>query len=124
MVKNDDDDVVLIPNNNAFTVNIINQSLQNSRKLTLDFELPLVHSHRIDVLEKRLASVVEKYAVDVVPGSFQLKVVGVGKDFVHFKFQLTTIKKDTSVRRQLRDELYHQVIAADAAQADTLRSKN
>ncbi|MFC7526173.1 mechanosensitive ion channel family protein [Parapedobacter sp. GCM10030251] len=117
MVKNDDDDVVLIPNNTAFTVNIINQSLQNSKKLTIDFELPLAHSYHPETLEKDLVSVLEKYASDVVPGSFQLKVVGVGKDFVHYKFQLTTAKKDTGLRRKLRNDLYLKVITYDAAQA-------
>src|SRR5690606_20301403 len=43
LIKNEDDDIVLIPNNTAFTTNIVNQSLQNSRKLTLDFELSLAH---------------------------------------------------------------------------------
>lgn len=117
MVKNDDDDVVLIPNNTAFTVNIINQSLQNSKKLTVDFELPLAHSYHPEALEKDLVSVLEKYAENIVKGSFQLKVVGVGKDFVHYKFQLTTAKKDTGLRRKLRNDLYLKVIAYDSAQA-------
>lgn len=124
LIKNEDDDVVLIPNNMAFTTNIVNQSLQNSRKLTLDFELPLTHVYETGVLEKNLVSVTEKYAEDVVPGSFQLKVVGVGKDFVHFKCQLKTLKKDTAVRQQIRSELYQQVIAADAAQAGPPKPKN
>lgn len=124
MVKNDDDDVVLIPNNNAFTVNIINQSLQNSKKLTVDFELPLAHSYHRDTLEKDLASVVENYATDIVRGSSQLKVVGVGKDFVHYKFQLTTTKKDTGLRRKLRNDLYQKVIAYDSAQAASAKSQN
>ncbi|WP_353196851.1 mechanosensitive ion channel domain-containing protein [Parapedobacter defluvii] len=117
MVKNDDDDVVLIPNNTAFTVNIINQSLQNSKKLTIDFELPLAHAHHHKALEQELASVLEQYVGDVVQGSSQLKVVGVGKDFVHYKFQLTTTKKDTGLRRKLRNDLYLKVIAYDSAQA-------
>ncbi|WP_177195007.1 mechanosensitive ion channel family protein [Parapedobacter indicus] len=124
MVKNDDDDVVLIPNNNAFTVNIINQSLQNSKKLTVDFELPLAHSYHQDVLERDLVSVLEKYAADIVQGSFQLKVVGVGKDFVHYKFQLTTTKKDTGLRRKLRNDLYLKVIAYDSAQAAAAKQQN
>src|SRR5690606_7854747 len=44
-VKNEDDDIVLIPNNTAFTANIINQSLHNSRKVTVEFQLPLAHAH-------------------------------------------------------------------------------
>src|SRR5690606_36925573 len=97
MVKNEDDDVVLIPNNTAFTANITNQSLQSSKKLTLDFELPLAHSYRIDLLERSLVSALAAYGSEVVPGSFQLKVVGVGKDSVHYKCQLTTARKDAGL---------------------------
>lgn len=117
MVKNEDDDVVLIPNNTAFTANITNQSLQSSKKLTLDFELPLAHSYRIDLLERSLVSALVAYGSEVVPGSFQLKVVGVGKDSVHYKCQLTTARKDAGLRRNLRNELYLKVIEYDAAQA-------
>jgi len=124
LIKNEDDDIVLIPNNTAFTANIVNQSLQNSRKLTLDFELPLAHVYHTDVLEKKMVAVAEKYAEEVVPGSCQLKVVGIGKDFVRFKFQLTTLKKNTAIRRQIRNELYQQVIATEAAQAAGAKLKN
>jgi len=119
LIKNEDDDIVLIPNNTAFTTNIVNQSLQNSRKLTLDFELPLAHVYQTDTLKRNLEAVAEKHASDVVSDSFQLKVVGVGKDFVHFKLQLTMLKKDTTLRRQIRNELYQQVIASDAEQSAT-----
>ena len=118
MVKNEDDDVVLIPNNMAFTVNIINQSLQNSKKLTIDFELPLAHAYRQEALETALASVLEPYGADVIQGSFQLKVVGVAKDFVRYKLQVTTTKKDKGLRQQLRNELYRQVVAHSSAQAN------
>lgn len=110
MVKNDDDDVVLIPNNTAFTANIINQSLQNSKKLTVDFELPLVDSYDQSALEKSLGDILQRYEEHVVSGSPQLRVVGVGKDYVHYKFQFSTVKKDISLRRKIRNELYSAVI--------------
>lgn len=117
MVKNDDDDVVLIPNNTAFTANIINQSLQNSKKLTIDFELPLASSHDQQALEQRLHTLLQQYGDAVVQGSYQLKVVGVGKDAVHYKLQFATLKKDISLRRKLRNDVYLAVIAYDAEQA-------
>ena len=117
MVKNEDDDVVLIPNNTAFTTNIINQSLQNSKKLTIDFELPLANSYDQVALEKSLHAVLQQYRNEVVQGSFQLKVTAVGKDSVHYKLQFATVKKDTGLRRKLRNELYLKVIEYDAEQA-------
>ncbi|MFC3197026.1 mechanosensitive ion channel family protein [Parapedobacter deserti] len=117
MVKNEDDDVVLIPNNTAFTANIINQSLQNSKKLSLDFELPLAHSYNQEALMRSLEAVVVRYANHIVAGSFQFKVVGVGKDMVQYRLQFFTTKRDSNLRKQIRNDLYLQVIAYDAGQA-------
>ncbi|SFC49397.1 Small-conductance mechanosensitive channel [Parapedobacter composti] len=117
MVKNEDDDVVLIPNNTAFTANIINQSLQNSRKLSMDFELPLAHSYNQDKLASSLQGVIDRYASDIVVGSFQFRVVGVEKDSVHYKLQFFTTKKDSAIRKKIRNDLYQRVIAYDAEQA-------
>lgn len=117
MVKNEDDDVVLIPNNTAFTANIINQSLQNSKKLSMDFELPLAHSYNQEALAKSLEAVVKEYANHIVTGSFQFKVVGVGKDVVQYKLQFFTVKKDSNLRKKIRNDLFLRVIAYDAEQA-------
>jgi Small-conductance mechanosensitive channel len=117
MVKNDDDDVVLIPNNTAFTANIINQSLQNSRKLSMDFELPLAHSYKQDELMRDLEDVVSQYGADIVTGSFQFKVVGVSRDAVHYKLQFFTARKDSNIRKKIRNDIYLRVIAYDAEQA-------
>ncbi|HWK56303.1 MAG TPA: mechanosensitive ion channel domain-containing protein [Parapedobacter sp.] len=117
MVKNDDDDVVLIPNNSAFTTNIINQSLQNSRKLTIEFELPLASSRRNDALENEMRNALQYYGSDIVQGSFQLRVVGIGKDAVQYKLQFSTTKKDTGLRRKVRNDLYQHIIAFETGEA-------
>lgn len=117
MVKNDDDDVVLIPNNSAFTTNIINQSLQNSRKLTIEFELPLASSRRNDALENEMRNALQYYGSDIVQGSFQLRVVGIGKDAVQYKLQFSTTKKDTGLRRKVRNDLYQHIISFETGEA-------
>jgi len=114
MVKNDDDDVVLIPNNTAFTTNIINQSLQNSRKLTIEFELPLLSSRQNRELEEDIRNALKQYGSAIVPDSFQFRVVGVGKDAVQYKLQFSTTRKDTLLRRQLRHDLYQHIIRFEA----------
>lgn len=124
MVKNDDDDVVLIPNNTAFTTNIINQSLQNSRKLTVEFELSLANSYDHEALEKNLLAALQQHGADIVQGSFQLRVVGIGKDAVHYKLQFSTSKMDTRLRRKVRNDLYLSIIAHEAEQAANMPGKS
>ncbi|WP_257656836.1 mechanosensitive ion channel family protein [Parapedobacter lycopersici] len=116
VVRNEDDDIVLIPNNSAFTTNIINQSLQNSTKLTMDFELPLAHAGSHTDLEKHLVTVIQRHQEIIVEGSFQLKVVGVNKDAVHYKLQIITHSKDAIRRRQIRNDIFREVIRYDAEQ--------
>lgn len=116
VVRNEDDDVVLIPNNAAFTTNIINQSLQNSKKITMDFKLPLAHAYDHNGLEKRILSALHKHEEAVVEGSFQLKVEGVSKESVHYKLQFTTHIKDNARRRRIRNDVFQEVILYNADQ--------
>lgn len=121
VVKNDDDDVVLIPNNTAFTANIINQSLQNSRKLTVDFQLPLAHSYNQEALEQRMRTLLQQYQQDVVKDSYQLKVVGVDKESVRYKVQLLTASGSAIKKRTLRDSLMKEVLAYEADESSKLK---
>jgi len=110
VVKNEEDDVVLIPNNTAFTTNIINQSLHFSRKLTIGFELPLHIASNRTALEKQLDDALKPYQESIVPDSRQLRVVGVGSQSVQYKLQFTTVRKDTDLRKMLRNTVYEAVI--------------
>lgn len=121
VVRNEDDDVVLIPNNAAFTTNIINQSLQNSKKLTVDFKLPLAHAYDHKNLEQRILAVLHQHQETVVEGSFQMKVEGVSKEAVHYKLQFTTHTKDNVRRRRIRNDVFQEVILYNAEQAAKIK---
>ena len=119
VVRNEEDDVVLIPNNAAFTTNIINQSLQHSTKLTVDFELPLIHAGNPDALEQCLVALLQQHKEVIVEGSFQLKIIDVNKDAVHYKLQLVTHSKDTIRRRAIRNAVFQEVVRYNAQQSST-----
>ncbi len=116
LVRNDDDDVVLIPNNTAFTASIINQSLQNSKKITIDFELPLAFAYNHSELEKRLKDVLQRHKSIVVEDTFLLRVVGLNKEAVHYKLQFLTNTKGYNRRKLIRDDLFRAVIAYESEQ--------
>ena len=118
MVRNEDDDIVLIPNNTAFTTNIINQSLRNSKKLSIDFELPLTYAYDQQELEKRLIDVLQRHKTTVVENSFLLKVAGLDKDSVRYKLQFLTNTKDSNRRKRIRNDLFREMISYEAEQAN------
>src|SRR5690554_3380452 len=73
VLNNEDDDLVMIPNNTAFTENIINQTIANTRKMVIDFNLPLASAHKRDELEQRLRGVLEGMPEEVVKDSVQFR---------------------------------------------------
>jgi len=98
VINNDDDDIVMVPNNFVFTTNIVNQSLQNSRKVSVEFELALTHAPDRDELKKRIGNVLDQHSNEVLENSMKLKMLAVQKDVARYKvqFALTNLGKTQS----------------------------
>lgn len=116
VIRNEDDDLVLIPNNTVFTLNIVNQTLENKRKMIIDFNLPLERSHDRDGLEERLRSVIANLEGQVVADSVQFRVVSVNHTDVHYKLSLLLHTQAKARKSDIRDRLLKQVLSFDAGQ--------
>lgn len=102
VVLNEEEDMVLVPNNLVFTATVINKSAQVSDKLTVRFELPLADRMDVQTLATKLGPVL-KTLPDLVPGGAVLvRIADIGKDSVKYKIDLHAI--DSSNRRQKRIE--------------------
>lgn len=121
-VKNEDDDIVLIPNNTAFTVNIINQSLHNSRKVTVKFQLPLEHASNQLGLDRRLQALFARHDRDIVEGSYRLRLLDVDKESAHYKVQVQINSRSTMKKQKLRDAILAEVLGYNAEEAQLLKS--
>lgn len=121
-VKNEDDDIVLIPNNTAFTVNIINQSLHNSRKVTVKFQLPLEHANNQLGLDRRLQALFARHDRDIVEGSYRLRLLDVDKESAHYKVQVQINSRSTMKKQKLRDAILAEVLGYNAEEAQLLKS--
>lgn len=111
VLQNDDDDIVIIPNSVVFTSIVLNQSKQNIKKLTLEFELDHKHPFTIRGLEERLRNCVAGYSRSFTPESFSLKTIEIKKDFVQFKVQLLMPLADKETERQIRRALNTEIMA-------------
>jgi len=98
VLNNDDDDIVMVPNNLVFTNNIINQSFQNSRKVSVEFELALDRAPDREELKQRINHILDQYSNDVKEDSMKLKILSVQKDIAKYKvqFALTNLGKTQS----------------------------
>lgn len=121
-VKNEDDDIVLIPNNTAFTVNIINQSLHNSRKVTVKFQLPLEHASNQLGLDRRLQALFARHDRDIVEGSYRLRLLDVDNESAHYKVQVQINSRSTMKKQKLRDAILAEVLGYNAEEAQLLKS--
>ncbi|SDE02078.1 mechanosensitive ion channel family protein [Niabella drilacis] len=102
VVLNEEEDMVLVPNNLVFTATVINKSAQISNKLTVRFELPLAEQMDVQTLSARLDPVL-KTMPDLTAGAEVIvRIAELGKDFVKYKIDLYAI--DSSNRRQKRIE--------------------
>ncbi|TWF42538.1 small-conductance mechanosensitive channel [Chitinophaga polysaccharea] len=111
VLQNEDDDIVIIPNSVVFTTIVVNQSKQNIKKLTLEFELDHKHPFTIRGLEERLRRAVEPYSANFTPDSFALKTIEIKKDFVQFKVQLLMPLANKEIERQIRRALNTEIMA-------------
>lgn len=111
VLQNDDDDIVLIPNSVIFSSMVLNQSKQNIKKLTIEFELDLKYQSSPDTLESELKAVLRPYASNITENSFSLKILEIKKDLVHYKVQFLIPRPDKETERRMRRMLINTILS-------------
>ncbi len=119
VVQNDDDDIVLIPNSVIFSTMVLNQSKQNIKKMTIEFELDLKYNVSIEVLEKELKSVLSPFASYITANSFSLKILDIKKDLAHYKVQFLIPQPDKETERKMRRLLYNTILSLSGRELGT-----
>ncbi len=111
VLQNDDDDIVLIPNSVIFSSMVLNQSKQNIKKLTIEFELDLKYQSSPDMLERELKASLRPYASNITENSFSLKILEIKKDLVHYKVQFLIPRPDKETERKMRRMLINTILS-------------
>lgn len=110
VLKNEEEDIVLVPNNVFFTQPLVNLSALRSKLLTLKFELPLSEAVHMQALEKELQAVFNTHP-DVEAGhELQLRVQELGKDFVKFSIELIARSSSDKLHRKIEAEILKQIL--------------
>ncbi len=110
ILQNEDNDMVVIPNSVIFNSIIINQSKQNIKKLTVEFEVDVAKKFTAEFVERELESVLGDYKGFVLDEGFSVKTIFIKKDLVHFKVQLILKHYDKVKEKQLRRLLYTKIL--------------
>lgn len=105
ILQNEDNDMVMVPNSVVFSSVIVNQSKQNIKKLSIEFELALTYGYLPAQLEDILSEAVKGYGDYIVREGLTVKTLAIGKDTVSFKVQVLLNRYDKIKEREIRRAL-------------------
>lgn len=88
LLKNEDGDSVLIPNNAFFTSNIINKSIDNKGSFTIDFQLPFEANNNHDFIENEINIFIKEYTEIYHIKSCKLSINKVTFEYIQYKIIL------------------------------------
>lgn len=110
ILQNEDNDMVIIPNSVVFSSVIINQSKQNIKKLSIEFEMALQFGYTPDLLEKHLYRAVDSFKDNIVSSGLTIKTLAIHKDIARFKAQVLLNNYDKLKEREIRRALNTAII--------------
>ena len=110
ILQNEDNDMVIIPNSVVFSSVIINQSKQNIKKLSVEFEMALHFGYTPDFLEKHLYQAVDNFKDNIVSSGLTIKTLAINKDIARFKAQVLLNNYDKLKEREIRRVLNTAII--------------
>jgi len=105
VLQNEDNDMVIIPNSVVFNELIVNQSKQNIKKLSLEFQIGLQFGFTPDSLEQYLKDSVKHFSGLIVENGLTVKTIAINKDQVSFKVQVLLTQYNKVKEREIRREL-------------------
>jgi small-conductance mechanosensitive channel len=102
ILQNEDSDMVIIPNSVVFSSVIINQSKQNIKKLSIEFDMSIANGYTPEYIENHLNKIIEPYSENVVEGGLTVKTISINKDVVIFKAMILLKRYDKVKEREIR----------------------
>ncbi|WP_164108151.1 MULTISPECIES: mechanosensitive ion channel family protein [Sphingobacterium] len=109
-LQNDEDDIVMIPNNLVFTNPMVNLSAHRSNLFTVKFELPLAIPISVDQLESDIRSTLTNHPNLAPTNELDLEVVEIGKDFVRYKMELYAVSSSNKLHKSIENEILKYIL--------------
>lgn len=111
VLQDEEDDIVMVPNNMVFTSTFMNLSAHQSSLFTVRFELPLEVSLHFEELEEHLKlSLVTHPNLKIKDDEFKIKVMEIGKDMVRYKLDLHAVTNSNRMHRDIENEILREII--------------
>ena len=117
LLQNEEDDIVMVPNNLVFTSSIVNLSAHRSNLFTVKFELPLYVATDVSNLEKEIQGVLVNHPNLDPKISPTIQVVEIGKDYVRYKIELYAISSSSKLHRDIENEVLREILIFEHSRA-------
>lgn len=114
ILENEDNDMVLIPNSVIFNSVIVNQSKQNVKKLTIEFEIDVSRGCTVASLEQLIKPIISNYTDLVKEDGLSIKIQDIKKDNVGFKVQLLLNHHNKQKEREIRKLINTRILELSA----------
>lgn len=106
----DDDDLIYIPNNLAFSTKIVNYTKIAIKKTSIEFQLDTRNLSSIEELEQKLITSLADYDQYIRPSSYNLKVNELQKNAISFKFQYILSEPDRELEKEIRKKTIRRIL--------------
>lgn len=110
ILQDEEDDIVMVPNNMVFTSTLTNLSANPSSLFSVRFELPLYLGTELENLEQTLKESLNAHPNLRMEEELELKVVEIGKDFIKYKIDLHAVSYSNKLHRRLENEILKEVL--------------
>lgn len=110
LLQNEEDDIVMVPNNLVFTNSMVNLSAHRSNLFTVKFELPLYVATDVNTLEKEIQDTLRNHPNLDTNTTPSLHVVEIGKDFVRYKLELYAVTSSNKLHREVENEVLREIL--------------
>ena len=110
ILLNEDDDIILIPNDKVYLSEIINYTRRDIKKVSIDFELDIRLMNSLTSLEAALKDNLKEFLHLIEPNTITLKVVDIHKDYFVFKFQFKLKEVNRDLEKLIRKKTVRIIV--------------
>lgn len=105
----DDDDLVIIPNNIVLQMTTVNYSKNPGRFVSLEFELHHTQMIPLDQLERQLTAVISHENAIIKGGSAQLRAEEFTQGNMLLRFRFEMLRYDKAAERRIKQQLWLKI---------------
>lgn len=117
LIRNEDDDIVLLPNTKVHYNEIVNYTQKDIRQMSVDFQLEKAYISGTDDLKERIERALRGLEQYIEAASYEMEVVNVSNGYFDLKFNYTLREVSMDIHRQARkliiQEVYQFILDAD-----------